>query len=139
MITESEILNFELWQMNDLPEDLYRQCLNLNFRGKGSMQATLKVNRPYSHWVAVAFTDQRKVVGWAQRILNYYRDADIIMTYVRRDYRRLGIGRHLVNWLEEVDPAPCRVITNTDEQQGFYTAVINPNQTKPLKERFSKE
>ncbi len=104
--------------VSELTPSEYRQLVNLNFRDQGSMRDKLKStrlqsqieNHPDARARVVLALDENKVMGWAlifawynkEREKPYSRNFVERVTqwntylYVRKSYRRQGIGQNLM-------------------------------------------
>lgn len=83
-------------KISQLPEDLYRKLLHLNFRHEGTMQECL-IDARFGTAKAYAYVlmdDADRVVSWALVTFPFAGERDVHF-YTRADSRRKGYGTQI--------------------------------------------
>ena len=107
------MITYKTSRLDKLPEETLKKLSGLTFRNNGVMYNHIEIalNRlkygetpkDYEEWLVVAY-DGKISVGWSMS-LSIYPDQNkklvsFIGVFVRKEYRRKGIGTHLVEKLK---------------------------------------
>ena len=108
----------------------YRACHRLNQRHWGAMQRKLVRMRhahPAESWVVmIEERDTRRLLAWALIFPDRRSGRDGVHFYVRKRYRRHGLGRRLVKAVCRHSELP-KVFAWDKQSAGFFSAVSRSN------------